>query len=427
VYGNHRLHDGELRVDSRSWAGDLTSPMTLPRTQSNPRPRRRRRRAVLSLLGTGLLASGLFAPLEDRPRLPRSAPAGAGILASRRAPTEAELAVSERVGCTRCYHASAVLNFVTLNGTKRHEYGPFHTFAGGATSPNGRWFLYGDWSGRVHLVNLATKRQRLSIAASGFAFSYDSRYIAFAVTSYANDSERLNIYRISSGRIVAVDRGARIGYAGEANGNEPGFAWAHESDQLVFTIAPPRPGPWEGPDWLGVVSEGRPASVRRVWIGRGLSVSPPAWSWADRGLLYWRSERSGRVGLILKVGARRAVTVAVGPRGQCDKGCSAMGSPPVATGARTVLAGADVFAPRGLLTASVGREYYPVTVPAVEHYGFSEAEPDRSGIWDVVDWAPPVAHEASPSFIALWGRGHKTARMFGSGLSASWVYQPVRW
>ena len=260
------------------------------------------RRTVGSVVGVATLTLVLCSPSDAWAQPSPVSPRGMTIIATRHASAAAELAVFQLVGRTSYSHISAVLTFMTLTGSRERAFGPFHTLVGsGITSPNGQWLLYSDWSGRVHLMNLATKRERLSTLAGTGAFSYDSRYIVFDRTNYAADAESLSIYKISSRHFSPVGGGLRIGFAGKANGNfAPGFAWAHDSDRLVFTIAPPRPGPWSGSEWLGVVSAQRPSAVHRIRIGEGVEVSPPAWSWGDRGLLYWRIERNGRVGLVLR-------------------------------------------------------------------------------------------------------------------------------
>ena len=316
------------------------------------------------------------------------------------------------------------LSFLSLSGSVRHVYGPIHT-VGGLSSPNGTWLLFSGRDHRSHLVNLLTGRQLRVFPATDheFAFSYDSRYIAYLHDSYTAIKTTIQSYDTETRTAAVVGRGIKVGFPGEAGENSPdGFAWAHRSDRLAFTLAPPIMGPWRGVDRIGVAAPHHWGSVRRVRLGVGLKLSPPAWGMSDRGFVYWRIGRGGRVLLVAKGLLGGAETLAVGPPGECQGECAASALPPIAAAHGRVLAGPDIFQARGLVVVLAHGRAAALNPPGASRYDFSgqpQPQPNGGGDRILALWSKPGGQRLR---IAVFSGAHASLTSVRNVLSANWIY-----
>jgi len=177
-----------------------------------------------------------------------------------------------------------------------------------AVSADGRWLAFTDPSSRLHLINLRTDRGITLGEGVRPAFSADARYLAF-IADFASDSYTTGVAEI-------YDLSTRtLGPVGPRGLSAQSLEWSHRGDRLAFSAArwPRSPG---GDQRFGVATGGNPRRALPLAAPRPGVYSGPAWSWDDRGLIYWRSG-NGRVWLMEQPISPRPPQVLTSFRYQC--------------------------------------------------------------------------------------------------------------
>ena len=347
------------------------------------------RALVPPLLATALLAIALSAAAAGP-----WASAGGGP-----GPWLSHVAVLVRASGPNCPRGSAAAAELIMPAARESvvRRGPFCLGDVGtstALSPNGKLFAFSDPAGQMVIAHLDSGIRVILGHGTVPSFSHDSRYLAFTLLSGA---VRVDMTSPTRPRVVRVGR--THGYlAGEVS-------WAHKSDMLA--------GLFEGRlNVPGFVRMSRPSQVVIAAEPNGIDDSDSAWSWDDRGLLYWSYLGNELVLAKWSLGNHQTRSLATAKR-PCGKTCQRV-TPPVAIPGGAIFtqwAGVGMFGTMrdGKLstTVAVGTPYATLESLALAPSG-SEA---------LLGWAGP----SGKSRIGLWRVGAHKVWPLCRALQAFWV------
>jgi hypothetical protein len=351
-------------------------------------------------VAAALVAVGVGCVSTNQPRERPSSGAGAAPSETLSLPLRTgamTLATVRRLGCVyACARYTAALYV-----GRRRTLGPFHLYDSRDVdlSFDGRTFAYCDWRGRIRIVNLTNKRQRVISAGQDPRFSPDGRYLAFE--SGAAYDVAVYSMRAASARAA----GKRTKLSGD-------FSWAHHSDRLA--------GHAHG--GLGVVLASAPAQIqlaRRIHATQ--TASTPNWDWKDSGLLYWLLGSTGRASLISwSLRKHRQSLIASFAGAFCGKTCNWQAAPlPMARGVVSLQPPPPGSALFGFVVAGHMRG---VSVRRTSAGPLAGVRSDPTGSRLLASWsAYEPASGGERDGVALWIRGHRQANEIGPWLDAFWV------